>query len=154
VLDVDYHHGNGTQQIFYGRDDVQYVSIHGDPARAYPYYGGFADETGTGRGLNTNLNLPLEANADDRRFAAALEQALSAIEQFGSETIVVSLGVDTYQLDPIGDFAISSDAFFDHGSVIASLDLPLVILQEGGYHVPHLGRNVHEWLRGAASATA
>ena len=109
MLDVDYHHGNGTQQIFYGRDDVQYVSLHGDPARAYPYLSGFDDERGIGRGEGANLNVPLAAGTDDDGYLSALAGALEAIDAFGPSLVVVSLGVDTFHNDPISDLAVTGD---------------------------------------------
>jgi acetoin utilization deacetylase AcuC-like enzyme len=148
LLDVDYHHGNGSQEIFYDRDDVQYVSLHGDPERAYPYSIGFADETGTGRGLGSNLNLPLPERTDDDRFMAALERACEAISAFGPSTLVVSLGLDTFITDPICDLAVTTDGFERCGSLVAELALPTVVLQEGGYDVDHLGENVRRWLVG------
>ena len=148
VLDVDYHHGNGTQEIFYDRDDVQYVSLHGDPTRAYPYSIGFADETGTGRGLGANLNLPLAERTDDDGFVVALGRAAEAISAFGPSTLVVSLGLDTFITDPICDFAVTTDGFERCGSLVAQLGLPTVVLQEGGYDVDHLGENVRRWLYG------
>jgi acetoin utilization deacetylase AcuC-like enzyme len=151
VLDVDYHHGNGTQQIFYTRDDVQYVSIHGDPNRAYPYMIGYEDETGSGRGLGNNINYPLGTRTDNHAYNQALARALAAVDAFNPSVIVVSLGVDTYEQDPIGDFSITTDAYKEHGAMVAALGRPLVILQEGGYHVPSLGENVRQWLTGAAA---
>lgn len=148
VLDVDYHHGNGTQQIFYERDDVHYLSIHGDPNRAYPYFIGHPEETGAGRGLGRNTNLALAADVDDDAYAAALAQALDVIDAFDPSTIVVSLGVDTFESDPIGDFALTENGFRRHGAMVAALRRPLVVLQEGGYHVPSLGTNVRAWLEG------
>jgi acetoin utilization deacetylase AcuC-like enzyme len=151
VLDVDYHHGNGTQQIFYTRDDVQYVSIHGDPNRAYPYLIGYDDETGAGRGLGHTLNLPLGTRTDDVQYLAALGRALDAVDRFDPGIVVVSLGVDTHERDPIGDFAVTTEAYERHGAMVAALGRPLVILQEGGYHVPSLGENVQRWLLGAGA---
>ena len=151
VLDVDYHHGNGTQQIFYERADVMYVSLHGDPDRAYPHFVGFSDEVGTGAGRGTNVNLPLPAHADDDAVLAALDQAIDAIAAFGPELLIVSLGVDTYELDPIGDLAVTTDGFREQGRRCSGLGLPTVVLQEGGYHIDHLGRNVHAFLSGIAS---
>ena len=152
VLDVDYHHGNGTQEIFYDRDDVQYVSLHGDPARAYPYSIGFADETGTGRGLGANLNVPLPARTDDDAYLHALESALEAIQRFGPSLLVVSLGLDTFITDPICDLAVTTEGFGRCGAAVAELALPTVVLQEGGYDVEALGRNGQAWLRGLAGA--
>jgi acetoin utilization deacetylase AcuC-like enzyme len=151
VLDVDYHHGNGTQQIFYERADVQYVSLHGDPNRAYPYFAGYADETGAGRGSGTNLNLPLPPGADDDRYLTALAQAIEAVDAFDPSVLVVSLGVDTFHLDPIADFALSTDAFTRSGAAVAGLARPMVVLQEGGYHLPSIGGNVRAWLDGVTS---
>jgi acetoin utilization deacetylase AcuC-like enzyme len=154
VLDVDYHHGNGTQQIFYARDDVLYVSLHGDPARAYPHFAGFADETGTGRGSGATRNLPLEEGCTDERFVAAIDEALDAIDAFGPAVVVVSLGVDTFRLDPLSDFAIEAPTFDVCGARVAGLGLPTVILQEGGYHLDTLGDNVHRWLEGFGVAAS
>jgi len=148
VLDVDYHHGNGTQQIFYGRDDVMYVSLHGDPQRAYPYTVGFADETGTGRGLGANVNVPLPARTDDDAYLAALEAALGKISSFGAQMVVVSLGLDTFVTDPICDLSLTTDGFARCGAAVAALGLPTVVLQEGGYDVDKLGVNVQSWLVG------
>jgi acetoin utilization deacetylase AcuC-like enzyme len=148
VLDVDYHHGNGTQEIFYDRDDVQYVSLHGDPVRAYPYSIGYADETGTGRGLGANLNLPLAEQTDDDQFVEWLSRAADAIESFGPSTLIVSLGLDTFVTDPMCDLAVTTDGFERCGALVAQLGLPTVVLQEGGYDVDHLGENVRRWLVG------
>jgi acetoin utilization deacetylase AcuC-like enzyme len=154
VLDVDYHHGNGTQQIFYGRDDVMYVSLHGDPDRAYPYFVGYADETGTGKGANANLNLPLPLACDDATFLLRVDEACEAIARFGPELVVVSLGVDTFREDPLSDLDVSQEIFAATGARVADLGLPMVMLQEGGYFGPLLGDNVRRWLRGAATASA
>jgi acetoin utilization deacetylase AcuC-like enzyme len=148
VLDVDFHHGNGTQQIFYRRDDVQYVSLHGDPARVYPYVSGFADETGAGVGAGTNLNVPLAAGTDDDRYLAALGSALDAISAFAPDVVIVSLGVDTFHNDPISDLAITTEGLRAQGELVAQLALPTVILQEGGYDVDAIGDNVRAFLLG------
>ena len=148
VLDVDYHHGNGTQEIFYDRDDVMYVSLHGDPQRAYPYAIGYADETGSGRGLNSNVNVPLPARTDDDAYLAALAPALERIARFGAQFLVVSLGLDTFVTDPICDLSITTDGFGRCGAAVAALGLPTVVLQEGGYDVANLGINAQSWLTG------
>ncbi len=148
VLDVDYHHGNGTQQIFYRRDDVQYVSLHGDPARAYPYLSGFAAETGAGPGAGTNLNVPLAAGTDDDTYLVALAGACDAVGAFGPDLVIVSLGVDTFHNDPISDLAVTTDGFRAQGELVAQLALPTVILQEGGYDVAAIGDNVTAFLLG------
>lgn len=148
VLDVDYHHGNGTQEIFYERDDVQYVSLHGDPTRAYPYSIGYADETGSGRGAGTNLNMPLAARTDDAEYLLALQRAIEAIDAFAPALLIVSLGLDTFVSDPISDLALTADGFERCGGLVAQLNLPTVVLQEGGYDVEALGDNVRRWLIG------
>jgi acetoin utilization deacetylase AcuC-like enzyme len=149
ILDVDYHHGNGTQQIFYGRGDVLYVSLHGHPDRAYPYFTGFEDETGAEGGIGANLNLPLPAGCGDDEYLVALDRGLEAIAGSRGSTVVVSLGFDTYGQDPIADFALTTPAYHEMGRRVAASRRQLVILQEGGYHVPHLGENARQWLRGA-----
>ena len=154
VLDVDYHHGNGTQQIFYGRDDVQFVSLHGDPARAYPYHTGFADETGAGRGSGATLNVPLPARTDDVAYLGALERSLDAVDAFDPAVVIVSLGVDTFVDDPICDLSVTTDGFGRCGAAVAARGRPLVILQEGGYADAALGANVTAWLRGVTSIAA
>ena len=148
ILDVDYHHGNGTQQIFYDRDDVQYVSLHGDPARAYPYSIGFADETGTGRGLGHNTNYPMPPRADDDLYVSTLATACERIERFAPSLLIVSLGLDTYITDPISDLAVTTDGMRRSGDVVRQLGMPTVVLQEGGYDVSALGANVQAWLSG------
>ena len=152
VLDVDYHHGNGTQQLFYERDDVAYVSLHGDPARAYPYLTGFADERGSGRGLGSTTNVPLPAGTGDDEYLDALDRALAAVDAFDPLLVVVSLGVDTYVGDPICDLAVTTEGLARSGAAVGALGRPLVVLQEGGYADDALGANVAAWLTGAASA--
>jgi acetoin utilization deacetylase AcuC-like enzyme len=149
IIDVDYHHGNGTQQIFWRRGDVRYVSIHADPERQYPYFLGRADETGEGEGSGENLNLPLHAGATDADYLAAVDRACEALDAVPGSVVVVSLGFDTYGLDPIGDFALTTAVYHEVGRRVAALGRRLVILQEGGYHRPSLGENARAWLRGA-----
>jgi acetoin utilization deacetylase AcuC-like enzyme len=149
ILDVDYHHGNGSQQIFWRRGDVRYVSIHADPDRAYPYFLGRSDEIGEGGGAGENLNLPLRAGATNEEFLVAVDRALEAILAVPGSVIVVSLGFDSYGLDPIGDFALTTDVYHEVGRRTAATGRRLVILQEGGYHRPSLGENARAWLRGA-----
>jgi acetoin utilization deacetylase AcuC-like enzyme len=148
VLDVDYHHGNGTQQIFYHRADVLYVSLHADPDRAFPYFIGWADENGAGPGEGFTLNLPLPAGCTNDHYLAALETALKRIAEHDAAALVVSLGLDTYGQDPIADFALSTDVYHEVGRRVAGLGLPTLVLQEGGYFVPKLGANARTWLRG------
>ena len=148
VLDVDYHHGNGTQQIFYARGDALYVSLHGHPDRAYPYFAGYEDETGAGDGEGATLNLPLPKGCADQQYLEALDRGLDRIAAFGGSVVVVSLGFDTYGQDPIADFALTTPVYHEVGRRVAALGRRLVILQEGGYYLPHLGENARQWLRG------
>ena len=149
IIDVDYHHGNGTQQIFWRRGDVRYVSIHADPDRQYPYFLGRTDETGEGQGSGENLNLPLRAGATNADYLVAVDRACEAITAVPGSVVVVSLGLDTYGLDPIGDFALTTEVYQEVGRRVAAIGRRLVILQEGGYHRPSLGENARAWLRGA-----
>jgi acetoin utilization deacetylase AcuC-like enzyme len=151
VLDVDFHHGNGTQQIFYHRDDVAFVSLHGDPQRAYPYHTGFADETGAGRGRGSTQNYPLPAALDDDGYLTVLGAALDVVDRFDPAVVVVSLGLDTYGGDPICDLSLTTDGFRRCGAAVAERGRPLVVLQEGGYAGEALGDNAVAWLRGATA---
>jgi acetoin utilization deacetylase AcuC-like enzyme len=148
ILDVDYHHGNGSQQIFWRRGDVLYTSIHADPARQFPFYLGYAHETGEGDGVGENLNLPQPAGLSNDGFLAAIDRALDAILARPGSVIVVSLGFDTYEHDPICDFALTTEVYCEVGRRVASTGRRLVILQEGGYYRPALGDNAVAWLRG------
>jgi acetoin utilization deacetylase AcuC-like enzyme len=148
ILDIDYHHGNGTQQIFYGRRDVLVVSLHADPDREYPYFAGYADERGAGDGLGFNRNIPLPAGVDDAGYLAALDAALAEIAAFAPAWLVVSAGFDTFGGDPIGDFALTGAAYPRIGRRLAALGLPTLFVQEGGYAIEALGENVVGLLRG------
>jgi len=149
ILDVDYHHGNGTEQVFWRRGDVLYVSLHAHPDRQYPYFLGWEDETGEGDGAGANLNIPLPAGVSDEEYLAALDRALDRIADEPGSVMVVSLGFDTYGLDPIGDFALTTGVYHEVGRRAAATGKRLVILQEGGYYLPALGDNARAWLRGA-----
>nr|WP_315465512.1 histone deacetylase family protein [uncultured Rhodoferax sp.] len=148
VLDVDYHHGNGTQAIFYDRPDVYFASIHGDPRTEYPFYLGHADETGTGAGLGANLNLPLPRGTDYATWAQALETALAGIAKFGADALVVSLGMDTFEGDPISGFKLKTDDYLRIGERLAQAGLPTVFVFEGGYAVQAVGVNAVNVLQG------
>jgi len=148
VLDVDYHHGNGTQAIFYGRGDVFLASVHGDPRTEYPYYLGHADERGEGAGLGANLNLPLPRGTDFATWRAALAQALAAIAAFGADALVVSLGVDTFEGDPISGFRLQSADYLNVGADIGAAGLPTAFVFEGGYAVAEVGINAVNVLEG------
>lgn len=141
VLDVDYHHGNGTQAIFYERADVLFVSIHGDPRTEYPFYLGHADESGAGAGQGFNLNLPLPARASVVAWFDALEQACARIARHGADALVVSLGLDTFAGDPISTFALQAGDFTRLGQRLARLGLPIAFILEGGYAAAELGEN-------------
>ena len=152
VLDVDYHHGNGTQAIFYDRADVLFVSLHADPSYEYPFFSGYADETGAGAGLGCNRNLPLPAGCDAAAWFEALETACSAIAGYGPDALVVSLGLDTYAGDPLTTFRLQSDDFRRLGTRIARLRLPTALILEGGYATAELGINAARVLEGFENA--
>jgi acetoin utilization deacetylase AcuC-like enzyme len=139
ILDVDFHHGNGTQDIFYDRDDVLYVSLHCRPEDAYPYIAGGAEETGTGKGAGSNHNFPMPAGTGWEAYQPALDSALEQVRRFGPAALVLSAGFDTLEQDPIGSFRLAVEHMEPIGRMVAQLDLPLLVIQEGGYHVPSLG---------------
>ena len=149
ILDVDYHHGNGTQQIFWRRGDVFYASIHADPARQYPFFLGYASERGEGDGVGETFNQPGPVGMTDDAYLVAIDRALDAISDRPGSVIVVSLGFDTYRQDPICDFALTTEGYAEIGRRVAATGRRLVILQEGGYYRPALGQNAVAWLRGA-----
>jgi acetoin utilization deacetylase AcuC-like enzyme len=148
VLDVDFHHGNGTQDIFYERPDVLYASLHGDPAQAFPYFLGYADEAGRGPGEGFNLNLPMPRGTIFATWRAALELALARIRAYGAEALVVSLGVDTFIADPISFFRLESPDFTTYGRMIGECGLPTLFVLEGGYAVAEIGINTVNVLSG------
>lgn len=154
VLDIDYHHGNGTQACFYDRADVFFASLHGDPRTEYPFYLGHADETGAGAGLGANLNLPLPRGTDFARWSDALETALAAIARFGAEALVVSLGMDTFVGDPISGFTLHSPDYLRVGERLARAGLPTAFVFEGGYAVAEVGVNAVNVLQGFQGAAA
>jgi acetoin utilization deacetylase AcuC-like enzyme len=139
ILDVDYHHGNGTQDIFWARDDVLYVSLHCRPEEAYPYVAGATDEVGAGRGRGFNVNLPLPGGTDWAAYAPALETALETVARFRPESVVLSLGFDTLASDPIGTFRLQPQDFEALGRRIAQLERPTLVVQEGGYDLARIG---------------
>ena len=148
LLDVDYHHGNGTQSIFHGRSDIFYISLHADPAYDYPYFSGYADERGVGEGEGFNLNLPLPLGTDWGDYKKALQTALMRIENFAPDVLLVSLGVDSFVDDPISSFTLQAQDFSELGARSASLGLPTLFVMEGGYAVKTLGKNVTNVLTG------
>ena len=152
IVDVDYHHGNGTQTIFEQRADVLTVSIHGDPRTEYPFYLGHADERGHGAGEGFNLNLPLPAGTDFATWRSALAGALEAVHRFGADALVVPLGVDTFEGDPISRFTLTSADYLQIGRDLSGAGLPTVFTMEGGYAVAEVGVNVVNVLEGFANA--
>jgi acetoin utilization deacetylase AcuC-like enzyme len=150
ILDVDLHHGNGTQGVFYRRPDVLTVSIHADPVRFYPFFWGHADERGEGAGLGYNLNLPLPRKTGDEGFLEALNAGLRRIQAFAPDVLVVALGLDAFEGDPFGGLSVTTDGFSRIGEAISTLGLPSVIVQEGGYLCDDLGLNLEAFLGGVA----
>ncbi|MDR5875140.1 histone deacetylase family protein [Vreelandella gomseomensis] len=148
ILDVDFHHGNGTQQLFYARDDVLFISLHGDPEVTFPYYLGYADETGQGKGEGFNVNYPLPPGTSVATWMAALDDALATIARTQCDMLIVSLGVDIFEGDPISAFTFTSDDFVLLGQRLAEAGLPTALLMEGGYAVDDIGVNVVNVLQG------
>jgi acetoin utilization deacetylase AcuC-like enzyme len=148
ILDVDYHHGNGTQQIFYHRPDVLVVNLHGDPDFEYPFHLGHADETGAGAGEGFNLNVPLPRGTAWPSYAEALTAAIARILSYGPDAVVVSLGVDTYKGDPISHFKLEHEDYPVMGAMIKSLGKPTLFVMEGGYAVAEIGINAVNVLTG------
>ena len=146
LLDVDYHCGNGTQDIFYARADVLTVSIHADPNFEYPHFAGYTGETGAGAGVGFHRNFPLEKGTDDARYLSALDEALGLIRSYAPTCLVVSAGMDIYADDPLGTIKVSTEGIADIGKRISALELPTVIVMEGGYNNDMLGRNIVEFL--------
>lgn len=148
VLDIDVHHGNGTEAIFLARADVLTVSIHADPARFYPFFWGQAEERGTGAGAGFNLNLPLARGTGDAGYLATLATALAAIRAFGADVLVLALGLDAALDDPFNGLAVTTPGFAAIGAAIRALGRPVVAVQEGGYPSPNLGVNLAAVLKG------
>lgn len=151
ILDVDFHHGNGTQNIFYDRADVLFVSIHGDPQVCYPYFSGFERDTGAGAGEGFTVNYPLPKGADWSRYQDALAKALARIATYQPDFLIVSLGVDTFKDDPISHFLLTSDDFHRMGAHIAGAGIPALFVMEGGYMVDDIGVNAVNVLQGFES---
>ena len=148
LLDVDFHHGNGSQAIFYARDDVMFLSLHGDPRDAFPHFLGYADETGTGAGAGFNHNYPMGPGTAFDTWNSALDDACARIRAYAPDALVVSLGVDTFERDPISFFRLTSNDFRRYGTSIAKLGLPTLFVMEGGYAVEEIGINAVNVLEG------
>jgi acetoin utilization deacetylase AcuC-like enzyme len=151
ILDLDYHHGNGTQSLFYDRGDVLYASLHGAPERAYPYFLGFAEERGNGEGEGATINVPLPAGVTGDAYRAMLAPVLERVRDFEAGALVVSLGLDTVEGDPSGDAALSTGELEMTGHDVGMLALPSLILLEGGYDVARIGADTAAWLNGYRS---
>ncbi|MGH6616114.1 histone deacetylase family protein [Sphingomonas sp.] len=151
ILDIDYHHGNGTQQIFYDRADVLYVSIHADPATDFPYFLGYADERGQGAGEGFNHNLPLPQGIGWRAYSAALDAAIATVRTFGADALIVSLGLDGFERDSLSHFRLQAEDYVRIGAALGRIGLPTVLLFEGGYAIDDIGALVVNVLRGFES---
>ncbi|GGJ78403.1 histone deacetylase family protein [Pseudomonas matsuisoli] len=148
ILDTDMHHGQGIQEIFYERDDVLYISIHGDPTNFYPVVAGFEDERGQGKGEGYNVNLPMPHGSSEADFFAKMDQAAAALRDFAPDVLVLSLGFDIYENDPQTKVAVSHAGFGHLGERIRAMNLPSVIIQEGGYDIATLDENAQRFFRG------
>jgi acetoin utilization deacetylase AcuC-like enzyme len=148
LLDVDFHHGNGSQAIFYDRSDVMFLSLHGDPREAFPHFLGYADESGQGQGTGFNHNYPMAPGTNFKTWGEALADACRKIDDYAPDALVVSLGVDTFEHDPISFFKLASDDFKRYGTTIAALNLPTLFIMEGGYAVEEIGINAVNVLEG------
>ncbi|MGN6648527.1 histone deacetylase family protein [Trinickia sp.] len=152
IIDVDFHHGNGTQDIFYARNDVLFASLHGDPNDSYPYFAGYADEAGEGVGYGYNLNLPLPHGTAWAEYSAALAHVVTSVCRFAADVLIVSLGVDTFEDDPISHFRLKTEDYLRMGEMLASMALPTLFVMEGGYLVDAIGTNAVNVLQGYEGA--
>jgi acetoin utilization deacetylase AcuC-like enzyme len=148
VLDLDVHHGNGTQHIFYDRAGVQTVSVHGDPAGLYPFFSGFPEETGSGEGLGFNTNILLPPGTGPKEYRTALQKAIDAVAAYRPRFLVLAFGADTHESDPIGGFKLPTAFFREMGTFVRGLEVPTIVMQEGGYNLETLGGCVVELLKG------
>lgn len=147
ILDIDFHHSNGTQDIFYNSRHVLTVSIHADPARKFPYYSGYEDEKGIGEGFGYNINYPLDKGVDDEKYLEVLSKALLQINQYKPEILIICAGFDTYKKDPICDFSLTIKGFERIGKLISKLHIPTLVVQEGGYNLEDLGNCALSFLK-------
>lgn len=146
ILDIDVHHGNGTQDIFYDRADVLTISIHADPDEFYPFYWGRKDERGTGDGKGANINYPLAVGSGEDAWLGELEQAVQRVISFDADIVFIALGLDAYENDPLGGLKVSTRGFARAGEIIGNIDLPVVLVQEGGYISDALSTNLKEFM--------
>ena len=152
IVDVDVHHGNGTQGIFYARGDVLTCSVHADPMDYYPFFWGHSAETGAGDGEGANLNLPVPIKSGDDTWLAAVDRACEAVSVFGATALVIALGLDAHEKDPLLGGAVTTDGFSKIAERLSALSLPTAIVQEGGYLTDHLGDNLASFLGGFEAA--
>jgi acetoin utilization deacetylase AcuC-like enzyme len=148
IIDIDVHHGNGTQDIFWRRDDVLFASLHVDPDHGPPYYAGYADETGEGAGRELTINKPMPIGTGDTTYLEALDQVLARLRAFKPGAIVISAGLDASATDPVQTFRLSNECFAEIARRIAATGLPVLVVQEGGYLNPNLGACLGAFLRG------
>lgn len=153
ILDVDVHHGNGTQALFYERADVQTISIHADPRSTYPFYAGYADERGAGAGEGFNLNLPVAAGSGDEAYLAAVAAGIEAAQAFSPDMLVIALGLDASEADPFACMKVTADGFSRMGEMLGATKRPTVIVQEGGYPSPRLGDTLIRFMSGFRAAS-
>ncbi len=152
VLDVDVHHGNGTQGIFYNRNDVLTISLHCDPIDYYPFFAGYAHERGDAAGEGYNINIPIKAESGDEVYLAELEKAKTALRAYAPDVLFVALGLDAFEGDPLIGLKVTTAGFARIASSIAELGLPTVLVQEGGYNRDHLGANITSFIAGFEGA--
>ena len=148
ILDIDFHHGNGTQSIFYNRSDVFYSSLHGDPLHAFPHFLGHADEIGVDEGIGFNTNYPMLPGTGYESWSEALDESFKDISSFNPDALIVSLGVDAYENDPISFFKLKSNDFFDIGKKLSNFKIPTLFVMEGGYSIKEIGVNTVNTLKG------
>ncbi|OFY59675.1 MAG: hypothetical protein A2V50_06595 [Bacteroidetes bacterium RBG_19FT_COMBO_42_10] len=148
ILDLDYHHGNGQQQIFYERADVLTISIHGHPSFAYPYFSGFKEEKGKNSGFGYNYNFPLKEELNGEEYREILTRTLNIVRKFNPEFLIIALGLDTAKGDPTGTWMLSTKDFYLNGKMIAKLRMPTLFMQEGGYRNRFLGINARSFFKG------
>ncbi len=148
ILDIDYHHGNGQQDIFYSRNDVLTLSIHGHPNYAYPYFSGFLNERGEGKGLGYNINYPLPDAIDGKKYRETLLKSVNQIKRFKPKFLIIAFGLDVAKNDPTGSWLLTSDDFFQNGMILGQLNYPILVVQEGGYDNRVIGANARQFFRG------
>lgn len=148
ILDVDFHHGNGTQDIFYDQASVLFVSLHGDPHNYYPYFSGYCNETGHKLGAGKNINIPLPSRTRNDKYREHLKDAIKKIRDFQPKTLVISIGFDTYKYDYLGDFSLTTDFYKEIALMAGELKIPILAILEGGYNIINTGKNGYSFIKG------